>query len=408
MPVFEYTALDIKGKNVSGIVDTESATAARQKLRSSHIFPVSIKEVTATPSKKDFSNLNFLRSFSRVKPSEISMMTRQLATLINAGFPLVSAINTLIPQCKSQVFKKTLSQIKDAIEEGKSFAEALSLYPEVFSSIYINMVRAGETSGTLEIVLERLADITEKQQILNNRIKSAMAYPIIMAILGSLVLLFLLAFVVPNITSIFSDLEQALPTPTVILIAISDILKNQWWLIVLILASLIVAFHSIKKTKKGRYTLDKTALSFPVVGTLNLKLAVTRFTRTLGSLLENGVSMLTALEIVKNVVGNVIIAETVNNAAKEVEKGNSLGGSLSATEIFPHLSIQMIQVGEQSGDLEGMLNKVADVYENEVEMSVSSMTAMMEPIIIVVMAAIIGFIIVSILLPIMEMNTLIK
>ncbi len=407
MPVYEYTALDIKGKNTSGIIDAESAAIARQKLRASKNFPVSIKEIDDVSAKKESTSLQFSRHFSRVKPAEISLMTRQLATLINAGFPLVTAISTMIPQCKSQVFKKTLSQIKDSIEEGKSFAEALALYPETFSSIYINMVRAGESSGTLEIVLERLADITEKQQMLTNRIKTAMAYPIIMAVIGSLVLFFLLAFVVPNITSIFSDMDQVLPTPTIILIAISDILKNYWWALLLIIAAMILAFRTMRKTQKGRYAIDKAALSFPLIGQLNIKLAIARFARTLGSLLENGVSMLTALEIVKNIVGNAIISDTVSEASSEVEKGHGLGNALGSSKVFPHLCIQMVQVGEQSGELETMLGKVADVYENEVDMTVSSLTSMMEPLIIVAMAVVVGFIVLSIMLPILKIPTLI-
>ena len=408
MPVYEYTALDIKGKNISGIIDTESPHSARQKLRASQIYPITIKEVYATESKKDSVGFQIPNPFSRVKPSEITMMTRQLATLLSSGFPLVTAISTLIPQCRSQAFKKTLSQIKDSIEEGKSFAESLSAYPEVFSSIYVNMVRAGESSGTLEIVMERLAEISEKQQILNTRIKTAMAYPAIMAIIATVVVFFLLAFVVPNITSIFKDMKQALPIQTVILISVSKILKSYWWIIVILIAGLIFAFRRVKNTEKGRYLLDKGMLSSPLFGPLSMKLAVARFSRTLGSLLENGVTMITALEIVKNIVGNVIISDTVKEASKEVEKGVGLAVALGTFKVFPHLSIQMVQVGEQSGDLEGMLNKIADIYENEVEMSVSSLTSMMEPIIIVIMAIVISFIILSIMLPIMEMNTLIR
>jgi general secretion pathway protein F len=205
----------------------------------------------------------------------------------------------------------------------------------------------------------------------------------------------------------FADMDQELPTITIILITISDILKHYWWIILIGMAGLMLLFRSIKKTEKGRYMLDRIALSAPVIGQLNIKLAIARFSRTLGSLLENGVSMLTALEIVKNIVGNVIISDTINYAAKEVEKGHGLASSLGASEVFPHLSIQMVQVGEQSGELENMLNKIADVYENEVDLTVNSMTAMMEPIIIVVMAVVIGFIVLSIMLPIMKIPTLV-
>ncbi|MFH2063838.1 MAG: type II secretion system inner membrane protein GspF [Pseudomonadota bacterium] len=409
MPVYEYKALNAKGKTVSGIIDTESAVTARQKLRASQIFPIDIKEVYATKKSADKpGSVALSHLFSKVKKTEITMMTRQLSTLVGAGFPLVSAISTLIPQTKSQLFKKILSQIKDSIEEGNSFAGALSLYPETFSPIYINMVRAGESSGTLEIVLERLADITENQQALTNKIRSMLAYPAIMAVIGSGVLFFLMAYIVPRITTIFKDVNRALPTPTRILISTGDFLKAYWWLLFLLMIAVFFCFKALRKREKGKYMIDRFLLSLPVAGELLRKLAVARFARTLGSLLENGVTMLSSLEIVKNIAGNVIIADVVENAAREVEKGNALGKSIEAYDVFPHLSVQMIQVGEQSGELESMLNKVADVYENEVESTVIAMTSWLEPVIILVMGVVVAFIVLSIVLPIMEMNRLVQ
>ncbi|MFA7171760.1 MAG: type II secretion system F family protein, partial [Candidatus Paceibacterota bacterium] len=214
MPVYEYTALNVKGKNISGIIDAESAMAARQKLRASNFFPVSIQETFETTSKKEPKRLSIFRPSSRIKAAEISMMTSQLAILTGAGFPLVSALDTLIPQTKSPSFKKLLAGIKNSIVEGNSFANALEIYPGTFSSLYINMVRAGETSGTLEIVLDRLADIIEKQQSLKTRIRAALAYPILMSLIGAVVLFLLLTFIVPSITSIFYDMNQTLPVPT--------------------------------------------------------------------------------------------------------------------------------------------------------------------------------------------------
>jgi len=408
MPVYEYTALDVNGKNTSGIVDAESALAARQKLRDSKIFPVSIKEVSVTSAEKEVKTFSLLRFFSRsIKPSELSMMTRHLATLVGAGFPLVSAIDTLIPQTGSHVFKKTLANIKDSIVEGKSFADALSLYPEVFSAIYINMVRSGETSGTLEIVLERLADIAEKQQALRSQIRSALIYPVFMLIVGAVVLFFLLAYIVPNITSIFSDMNQILPAPTRFLIAFSDLFKHYWWVIFIVIFVVIFAVRSIKKTSRGSYFLDKSLLFLPLIGTLARKISVARFSRTLGSLLENGVSMLHALEIVKNIVGNITISNAVETAAKEVEGGQGLGVVLARSKVFPNLFTQMVKVGEQSGDLEKMLKKAADVYENEIESSVMNITSMLEPVMILIMGIIVAFIVISICLPIFEMNQLV-
>lgn len=408
MPVYEYTALDIKGKTVSGIINAESAGTARQKLRASRNFPVSIKEVHDTAAIKTPSSVSITRYFARVKPNDISMMTRQLSTLVGAGFPLVSALDTLIPQTRSQVFKKILSKIKDSIVEGNSFARSLSLYPGTFSSLYINMVSAGESSGALEIVLERLADITEKQQALKHRIRSALAYPILMSCIGALVLFLLLTFIVPSITTIFEDMNQTLPAPTLFLIGMSNFFKIYWWIIFIVIGLILITLRMMKNTVKGHYFFDKIKLLLPGFGILTKKLAVARFARTLGSLLENGISMLPALGIVKNIVENVLIADIIEEASQEVGKGQGLGSSLAESKIFPDLSIQMIQVGEQSGELEAMLDKIATVFENEVETSVMSMTSLLEPVMILIMGIIVGFIVLSICLPIFEMNQLVR
>jgi len=408
MPVFEYTALDVKGKTTSGIIDADGFQAARQKLRTKGVYPVSIREAAEAPTHKPSRLLALRQRFGRVKPAETALVTRQLATLIGAGFPLVSALDALLPQTKSKALKRTLARIKDQIVEGNSFAQALSQYPNIFSPIYINMVRAGETSGTLEIVLERLADITEKQMALKNRIHTALAYPVFMLLIGCAVLFVLLTYIVPSITSIFTDMNQVLPTPTRVLIFISSVLKHFWWVIFALIVAAVLGLQQIRKTEKGRYWIDKTLLMLPGFGRLIRKMAVARFSRTLASLLENGVSMLIALEIVKNIVGNVLLSETVAKAAEEVGKGQGLGASLADGRSFPQLSIQMIQVGEQSGELELMLNKIADVFENEVETTVMRLTSYLEPVMILVMGSLVGFIVLSICMPIFEMNQLIR
>lgn len=408
MPVYEYTALDINGKTVTGIIDAESSPVARQKLRTSKIFPVSLNEARKIRSKKEGTSLSGLSLFQRIKPSEVAMMTRQLATLVGAGFALVPALDTLIPHTKSPGFKKCLAQIKDSIVEGNSFASSLALYTNVFSPVYINMVSAGETSGTLEIVLERLADIAEKQQALKNRIRSALAYPVLMTLIGAVVLFLLLTFIVPSISAIFADMNQVLPAPTRFLLAISGIFKSYWWALAAGVVGIIVALQAFKRTEKGMRVIDKAMLRTPLVGGLARKMAVARFSRTLGSLLENGVSVLSALEIVKNIVGNVVLSEAIEKAGKEVGKGQAMGKALSEFDVFPPLSIQMIQVGEQSGELEGMLYKIADVYEGEVESAVLSLTSLLEPLMILFMGVIVGFIVLSICLPIFEMNQLIR
>ena len=408
MPVFEYTALDAKGKSTSGIIDADGIQAARQKLRSAGKFPVAIRETQENQPHKNRRRFSFGAWFSRVKPSHVAMTTRQLATLIGAGFPLVSALDALLPQTPSFALKRTLARVKDLVVEGNSFAHALSQFSGTFPPIYVNMVRAGESSGTLEIVLERLAEITEKQQALTNRIKASLAYPIFMLFFGALVLFILLTYIVPTITSIFADMKQVLPTPTRVLIALSNFLKDYWWLILVMLAAGALALRQFGRTPAGRRWFDTTLLKLPGFGNLARKLAVARFSRTLGSLLENGVTMLIALDIVRNIVGNVLLAETVSQASGEVSKGKSLWQSLSEGRVFPMLSIQMIQVGEQSGELEKMLYKIADVFENEVETTILRLTSYLEPVMILVMGCAVGFIVLSICLPIFEMNQLIR
>jgi len=407
MPVFEYNGLDVKGKAVSGIIDADSALAARQKLRGSRLFPTHIKELYDRVTAKDSPRARRFRLFSRVKASEVAMMTRQLATLITAGFPLVSALDTLVTQTKSHAFKKVLAQVKDAVVEGNSFAAALSIHPGVFSSIFVNMVRAGESSGTLDIILSRLAEITEKQQALNSRIRTALTYPIFMSVIGILVLFVLMTYIVPSMTAIFSEMNQMLPAPTRFLIHTSDFMKGYWWTLLLAAGAVWAALRTVKKTARGHRVLDLIKIRSPGVGPLLRKMAVARFSRTLGSLLENGVPMLSALEILRSIAGNIVIAESVDEAAREVSKGSGLGQALSNSEAFPYLAVQMILVGEQSGELESMLTRMADVFENEVESTVMSLTALLEPLMILSMAVIVGFVVVAICLPIFEMNQLV-
>jgi len=408
MPVFKYTALDLKGKTATGIIDADSSLVARQKLRQSDIFPVSINEVKESATSKKAGYAAFTQRFTKIRASEIAMMTRQLATLVNAGFQLVAAMDSLLRQTKSAAFKTVLARIKDSIVEGNSFAAALGQHPNLFSTLYLNMVRAGESSGTLEIVLERLADMAEKQQALKRRIQSALAYPLLMSAIGTLVLFFLLTVIVPTITGIFEDMNQVLPGPTRFLISISAFFKDWWWVLLIVLIAITLIGRSLKKTIKGRYLWDKTKLFLPGVGTITTKLAVARFARTLGSLLENGVTMLTALDIVKNISDNALIADVIEKAVKSVGQGQSVAVALNDGQIFPDLFIQMVQVGEQSGELEEMLYKIADVFENEAESTIMSVTSLLEPLMILIMGVVVGFIVLSICLPIFEMNQLVR
>ncbi len=407
MPVFEYKALNARGEKISGIIDSESATSARQKLRLTEIFPIAVEEIHNAHAQKQRSAASIARLFNRIRPAEIYMLTRELATLLGAGFPLVNAMETMITQSRTPGVKRILARTKEAVLEGKSFADALATLPEVFSPLYINMVRAGETSGTLEIVLERLADITEKQQALNGKIKSAVTYPVFMACIGVLVLFFLVTFIIPNISAIFSDMGQILPAPTRFLISLSRIFQTYWWIGLLGLVGAAIAIRHFKKTEAGRLWIDQWVLKIPAAGDIVRKLSVARFSRTLGSLLENGISMMIALDIVKNIAGNVVISKAVADATTDVEKGIGLGNALASGRVFPNLSVQMIQVGEQSGQLEAMLEKTADIYEKEVEARVLRMTSLLEPVMILIMGVAVGFIVLSICLPIFEMNQLV-
>ncbi len=409
MPVYEYTALDAKGKTKTGLIDADSELVARQKIRQAGSYPTSLKAVKSTSSDKgERAGFSFSQRFARVSQGELAVMTRQLATLIGAGFPLVSALESLVAQINSPSLKKIIAGIKGTVVEGSSFADAMGKYPNVFSPIYVNMVNSGESSGTLEIVLERLADIIEKQEALKSKMITAMIYPIVILMISILIVSFLLIYVVPKIMSMFDNLKQELPLPTRILLGASDFMKSYWWVLILVVIVGWFAIRSAYRSEKGRKLIDAKSLSVPLFGSLIRRMAAARFARTLGSLLDNGVSMLPALGIVENIVGNVYIAQIVSDGSAEVSKGKGLGVALDVKTAFPPMAIQMIQVGEQSGNLEEMLGKVADVFEREVETAAMRLTALVEPVMVLFMAGIVLFIVLAICLPIFEMNQMIR
>jgi general secretion pathway protein F len=344
----------------------------------------------------------------RIKSGEVSVATRQLSVLLGAGVPLVASLEALITQIGNPQFKKIMAEIKESVNEGNSLAHALSSHYRIFSSVYVNMVRAGEASGSLDVVLDRLADLGEHEQALRGRFKAALAYPVFMFFIGALVLFFLITFIVPNITQIFREMQQTLPLPTVVLISVSNFLKSFWWLILLAAAGCIVILRQLKNTPRGRYVWDEFKLRMPVLGLINNKMAVARFGRTLGSLLKAGVPLISALQIVRNIVDNVIIADVIDNTVDEIQAGKSLARPLAQSRWFPSMVVQMISVGEQSGELETMLSKIADTYDRDVESQIMAMTSMLEPVMILVMGLIVGFIVISILLPIFEMNQMIR
>jgi general secretion pathway protein F len=408
MSVFEYIALDAKGNQRKGFIDAPGIAAARQMLREGNVYPV---EISPSVQKKEsaLSGVFNLNLWERVSSGEVSVFTRQLSTLLGAGMPLVPSLTILIRQSKEGLLKKTLAQIREQVNEGKSLTDSMSAFPRIFPPFYLNMVRAGEASGAINLVLERLADFSESQQALMNKIRSALAYPLIMFFMGSTVIFLLMAFVVPKITDIFTDMNQTLPLVTIILIKVSNFLKSFWWLVLIILGASIGAFKYMKdQTRAGRKWWDSVKLKFPVWGQVNRKIAIARFCRTLATLLQSGVPLLAAMEIVRSIVNNVLIGDAIHNAARDLEEGKGLSGPLTQSGLFPPLVTEMIAVGEQSGSLEKMLNRIATAYENESQSDIMVMTSLLEPVMILFMGLVVGFIVVSILLPIFEMNQLVR
>lgn len=407
MPVYDYKALDNQAKTVAGIVDADSRQGARQKLQGRGLFPVAIQESRDARASGTARRFRWSNPFARIRPAEVGMMTRQLATLLGAGFPLVTAMQSTISQTDSARLKTVLAQLREKIVEGQSMAEALQAYPHIFSEVYTNMIRAGETSGTLELVMERLADISEKQEAMKSRIRAALTYPALMLLLGSAILFFLMTHVVPNITGIFAEMERTLPAPTRILIAISAFMQNYVIFILLALPLLFLALRQVVGTEKGGRLMDRALFTMPGIDGIMKKLVAARFAHMLGSLLENGIPMLAALKVVRGISSNRLFGETIDKATEDVSKGQGLARSLKGVGIFPPLAVQMIEVGEQSGALEKMLYKIADFYERQLENQLLGLTSLMEPLMIVVMGLIIGFIVLSICLPIFEMNQLV-
>jgi general secretion pathway protein F len=406
MPVFEYKALDQKGKSCKGLVDADNESSARSKLRTAGKYPVSMREsLSRKGSDKKRLFGGFL--FERVKPDEIQIFTRQLATLLGAGIPLISALGSLIDQSTTPALKRVLAKVRDSVNEGSTLTNSLAKHPRLFSNIYINMVRSGEASGSLDIVLERLADFGEKQRALQGKLKAALVYPIFMGVIGTGILFFLIAYIVPNITQVFTDMERVLPLPTRLLIMASDNLRQYWWLEGGILVIVIFLVRLFLAGDTGRRLWDRLKLTLPGVGPLNKQIVLSRFASTLGSLLNSGVPLISSLQIVRSIVNNSLIQEVLEDAMEQIQKGKSMSSALESSVWFPPIFIQMISVGEQSGQLEAMLEKISTTYEREVETAILGMTSLIEPVMIAAMGAAVGFVVLSILLPIFEMNQMI-
>jgi general secretion pathway protein F len=408
MPGFEYKGLEVaSGKAVKGYRDADSPKALRALLRREGVLLT-----LATPederkerSKRDIQLLGFLY---RPSASDVAVLTRQLATLVRAGVPLVESITALVDQVEKESLVRILTDVAENLKEGINFATCLSAHPKVFPSLYVNMVAAGEASGTLEGVLERLADFMEGQARLKGKLISALAYPVLMTLIAAVLVAALMIGVVPKVTTMFENMQQELPWYTALLIFVSDTLAAYWWLILGGIALAIYVFRRWRSAPAGRMIWDRFMLRVPIFGRLNLLVAVARFSRTLSTLLASGVALLPAMDIVKSVLENVQLELVVKTAIGSIREGESIAEPLRRSGYFPPMVTHMIAVGEKTGQLEQMLQNVSRAYEADVETRVTALTSLLEPLIIVVMGGMVAFIAMAIIMPLVQMNQFVQ
>lgn len=402
MPIFEYVAVDASGRERKGTLDAETERVARQKLRSLSLFPTALKEGKAVTREKSRDIKRYFIA-SRVSVKDLSVATRQLATLVGAGLPLVSALQGLAEQTESFTLKAAFVEVREKVEEGLALAKALALFPKIFPPLYINMVASGEASGTLDTVLENLADYLEAQLALRRKVSSALFYPVLMLFICTVVVLALFVYVVPKIVEIFKKQGATLPLPTRIMIGISDFIINYWYLLALAIVALVAAIRWYYRQPRGRNKIDRLFLQLPLFGSLYVKIGAARIARTLGTLLSSGVGLLTGIDITRNIVSNVHIVKALEEARDGVREGRSLARELGRAGIFPPMLGQMIAVGEQSGELEGMLQKAGKAYETEVDATLSGLTSMIEPLMMIGVGVVVLCIVISVLLPMADL-----
>jgi general secretion pathway protein F len=409
VPVYEYRGLDAQGAAARGLREADSPKSLRNALRKDGIF---LTEFFAESDKggqglkvKLSGDVDLSRYLpQRISVQDVAVSTRQLATLLNAGIPLVEALTALVDQVENKALKRVFSTVKQKVNEGTSLADALAEHPKAFSGLFVNMIRAGESSGALDVVLFRLADFTEGQSRLRSKILGTMMYPIIMVFVAIGILGILFTVVIPRITLIFKNANAQLPLPTRMLIGASEMGRNYWWLLLLALLLAALFFRRWAKSARGRAVLDQLSLVAPVFGNIVRMLAVARFARTLGTLLSSGVPLLTALDIVKNVVTNTVLTRAIEDVREAVREGSSIADPLRRSKQFPPIVVHMVAIGERSGALENMLGKVADSYEQQVELRVGMLTTLLEPLMILIMGAGVAFVVFSILMPILQLN----
>jgi len=403
MPVYEYEGFNQQGNSVDGVEDAESKAALRRKLQKQGIHTTEIHE-----GRRDGvfqgGDVDFERLVERVSLRDIAVLTRQLATLLRAGIPLVRALNALTDQLENEKLKRVISDVRRQVNEGSSLAEALESHGEHFSELYINMVRAGESSGNLDVVLDRLTEFLDDQIELRGKLIGALIYPIIMTVVGVGLVGLIFAFVIPKVTQLFQDQDMALPWITRLLIGFSTLLSNWWFIILPAIGGVIAGFIYWKRSPDGKDTWDRFVLKVPIFGTLVRMIAISRFARTLGTLLASGVPLLTAMDIVKNILGNERLVEVVENAKTDIREGEGVAEPLKKSGEFPPLVTHMIGIGEQSGQLEEMLDNVAVSYDQQVDMRIDALTTVLEPLLIVGMGIAVAIIVFAVMLPLLQLN----
>jgi len=409
MPVFNYTAVDSRGQQTSGQVNANNAAEATSQIKQSGFFPTSVIEASAALSAGASSAPKTKTSFSfggggKIKSKTLMVFTRQLATLIDAGLPLLRSLRTLLKQERNVTLRNTMVALAESVESGSTFSEGLAQHPKIFNKLYVNMVKAGELGGVLELVLQRLAEFQEKSQRIKGKVVSAMVYPLVVLCIAVLILVFLMLFIVPKFEEIFKDMLNGkdLPLLTQIVIGTSRFVQSYYIFITVAAVMLFFAYKMFSKTTAGATTIDRFKLKVPLFGDLLTKTAIARFTRTLGTLVSSGVPILQALNITKETAGNVVISDSILKVHESVKEGESMVTPLEASGLFPPMVISMIQVGEETGQLPDMLTKVADVYEEEVDVTVAGLTSLLEPVMIVLLAVIVGTIVIALFLPLIS------
>lgn len=402
MANFKYVAKDRSGKTVTAVIEAKDRTAAADSLRKKDLIIISLSEETAKATSSLFTKKQ------KIKMDDLVMFARQLATMVDAGITLVAALDILGEQIENKTFGAVIMVVRNDVETGSSLSAALAKHKEVFSPLFINMVRAGESSGMLDDILDRLSQYLEKTASLQKKVQSAMIYPAVVSTMAIAITLVLLLKVVPVFKDIFSTFGSKLPTPTQILIDMSNALQHNFILIVIIATIAVILFKKYLKTDKGRLQFDAFTLNVPVFGILLRKVAISKFARTLSTLIKSGVPILSALEIVGKTAGNKMIEITVEDVRKNVREGEGIAGPLARSKIFPSMMTRMVSVGEQSGELEKMLSKIADFYDEQVDTAVSGLTSLIEPLIIAFLGIVIGSVVIAMFLPIFKLTSVVS